>query len=87
MFCLVTHIVCSKLKSKNQDFSGFNDQWVLNAMVDCNEIYHKCLPTLLFDTPKFSRNLKKSKFENIHIEKKNAITFAQGCTDQTSTAY
>ena len=38
MFCLVTHIVGSNLKSKNQEVSGFSDQWVLNAMVDFNEI-------------------------------------------------
>ena len=34
----------------------------------------------LFERPKFSRNLKKSKFENFHIFKKSAITFAQGST-------
>ena len=67
MFCLVTHIVGSNLKSKNQEVSGFSYQRVLNAMVDFNEILHKYLPTLLFDTPKFSRNLKKWKFENVHI--------------------
>ena len=67
MFCLVTNIVGSNLKSKNQEVSGFSDQLVLNAMVDFNEIKHKCLPTLLFERPKFSRNLKKSKFENFHI--------------------
>ena len=38
MFCLVTNIVGSNLKSKNQEVSGFSDQWVLNAMVDFNEI-------------------------------------------------
>ena len=65
--CLVTHIVGSNLKSKNQEVSGFSDQWRLNAMVDFDEIQHKCLPTLLFDTPKFSRNLKKSKFEIFYI--------------------
>ena len=27
----------------------------------------KCLPALLFRRPKFSRNLKKSKFQNFHI--------------------
>ena len=70
MFCLVTDIVGSNLKSKNQEVSGFNDQWVLNAMVDFNEILHKCLTTLLFERPKFSRNLKKSKFESYHIQKK-----------------
>ena len=57
---------------------------MLNATVDFNEIQHKCLPTLLFERPKFSRNLKKSKFENFHI-KKGAITFAQGCTIYTVT--
>ena len=67
MFSLVTNIVGSNMKSKNQEVSGFSDQWVLNAMVDFNEIYHKRLPTLLFERPKFSRNLKKSKFENFHI--------------------
>ena len=56
MFCLVTYIVGSHLKSKNQEVSGFSDQWVLNAMVDFNEISHKCLPTLLFETLKVSRN-------------------------------
>ena len=79
MFCLVTYIVGSNLKSKNQEVSGFSDQWVVNAIADFNEIWHKCLPTLLFETPKVSRNLKKSKFENFHIWKKSAITFAQGC--------
>ena len=67
MFCLVTNIVGSDLKSKNQEVSGFSDQWVLNAIVDFNDILHKCLPTLLFQRAKFSRNLKKSKFENFHI--------------------
>ena len=67
MFCLVTHIAGSNLKSKNQEVSEFVDQWVLNAMVDFNEILHKCLQTLLYQTPKFSRNLKKSKFENFYI--------------------
>ena len=38
MFCLVTNIVRSNLKSKNQEVSGFSDQWVLNAIVDFNEI-------------------------------------------------
>ena len=38
MFCRVTHIVGSNLKSKNQEVSGFSDQWVRNAMVDFNEI-------------------------------------------------
>ena len=38
MFCLVTNLVGSNLKSKNQEVSGFSDQWVLNAMVDFNEI-------------------------------------------------
>ena len=38
MFYLVTHIVGSNLKSKNQAVSGFSDQWVLNAMVYFNEI-------------------------------------------------
>ena len=38
MFCLVTHIAGSNLKSKNQEVSGFSDQCVLNAMVDFNEI-------------------------------------------------
>ena len=38
MFCLVTNIEGSNLKSKNQEVSGFSDQWVLNAMVDFNEI-------------------------------------------------
>ena len=38
MFCLVTHIVGSNLKSKNQEVSGFSDQWMLNAKVDFNEI-------------------------------------------------
>ena len=41
MFCLVTHIVGSKSKSKNQEVSVFSDQWLLNAMVDFNEILHK----------------------------------------------
>ena len=41
MFCLVTHIVGSNLKSKNQEVSGFSDQWVFNATVDFNEIQHK----------------------------------------------
>ena len=41
MFCLVTYIVGSNLKSKNQEVSGFSDQWVLNATVDFNEIQHK----------------------------------------------
>ena len=67
MFCLVTHIVGSNLKSKNQKVSGFSDEWVLNAIVDFNEIYHIYLSTLLFETLKFSRNLKKWKFENFHI--------------------
>ena len=78
MFCLVTHIVGSNLKSKNQEVAGFGDQWVLNAMVDFNEISHKCLPTLLFETPKFSRNLKKSKFENFHILKKVPLLLHRG---------
>ena len=38
MFCPVTLIVSSNLKSKNQEVSGFSDQWVLNAMGDFNEI-------------------------------------------------
>ena len=38
MFCLVTNVVGSNLKSKNQEVSRFSDQWVLNAMVDFNEI-------------------------------------------------
>ena len=38
MFCLVTHIVGSNLKAKNQKVSGFSDQWVFNATVDFNEI-------------------------------------------------
>ena len=67
MFCLVTNIVSSNLKSKKQEVSGFSDQWVFNAMVDFNESLHKCLPTLLFERPKFSRNLKKPKFEIFHI--------------------
>ena len=79
MFYLVTHIVGSNLKSKNQEVSGFSDQWVLNDIVDFNEIWHKCLSTLLFETPKFSRNLKKSKFKKFSHLKKSALTFAQGC--------
>ena len=79
MLCLVTNIVGSNLKSKNQEVSGFSDQWVLNAKVDFNEIYQKCLPTLLFERPKFwKRYLKKSKCENFTL-KKGGITFAQGC--------
>ena len=70
IFCLVKHIVGSNLKSKNQEVSGFSDQWVLNVKVDFNEISHECLPTLQFESTKFSRNLKKSKFENFHIKKK-----------------
>ena len=80
MFCLIKHIVGSNLKSKNQEVSGFSDQWVLNVKVDFNEISHECLPTLQFESTKFSRNLKKSKFENFHI-KKSTITFAQGCNE------
>ena len=38
MFCLVTNILGSNLKSKNQEVPGFSDQWVLNAKVDFNEI-------------------------------------------------
>ena len=38
MLCLVTHIVGSNLKSKNQEVSGFIDEMVLNAIVDFNEI-------------------------------------------------
>ena len=84
MFCLVTNIVGSDLKSKNQEVSGFSDQWVLNVLVDFNEMWHKWLPTLLFERPKFqeiwkSRNLKISTF------KKSAITFAQGCTPMKNT--
>ena len=78
MFCPVTHIVGSNLKSKNQEVSGFSDQWVLNAMVVFNEILNECLPALLFERTKFSRNLQKVwKFSHL---KKSAITFAQGCT-------
>ena len=39
MFCLVTDIVGSNLKSKNQEVSGFSDQLVLNAKVDFNETW------------------------------------------------
>ena len=63
MFCLVTNIVGSNLKSKKQEVSGFSDQWVLNAVVDFNESLHKCLPTLLFERPKFSRSLKIFTFK------------------------
>ena len=38
MFCLVTHTVGSNFESKNQEVSGFSDQWVLNAVVNFNEI-------------------------------------------------
>ena len=38
MFCLVTNIVGSNLKSKNPEVSGFSDQWVLNSMADFNKI-------------------------------------------------
>ena len=38
MFCLVTNIVGSNLKSKNQEVPGFSDQLVLNDIVDFNEI-------------------------------------------------
>ena len=78
MFCLVTHIVGSNLKSKNQEVSGFSDQWVLNATVDFNGIWHKCLPTPIFETLKFLRNSKKSKFENFHIQKKVPLLLHRG---------
>ena len=67
MFCPVTHIVGSNLKSKNQEVSGFSDQWVLNAMGDflmkfkINANQH-----LYLKLPKF-QEFWKSKFENIHI--------------------
>ena len=61
MFCLVTHIVGSNLKSKNQEVSGFSDQRVLSAMVDFNEILYKCLPTLLVERVKIFKEFEKVK--------------------------
>ena len=81
MFCLVTHNVGSNLILKNQEVSGFSYQWALNAVVDYNEIYHKCLSTLLYQISKFTRNLKKSKFENFYIYKKVLLLLHRGALE------
>ena len=77
MFYLVTHIVGSNLKSKNQEISGFSDQWVLDVMVDFNEIWHKCLSTLLFETAKF-QEIWTSQSMKIFTFKKKCHYFCTG---------
>ena len=78
MFCLVKHNVGSNLILKNQEVTGFSDQWALNALVDYNDIYYKCLSTLLFWVSKFSKKLKKSKLEIFYTYKKVPLLLRMG---------
>ena len=69
MFCLVTNIVGSNLKSKNQEVSGFSDQWVLNAIVDFNEIKKNAYQHIYLKGQNFqeiwkSQSLKIFTFKN-----------------------
>ena len=63
MFCLVTNIVCSNLKSKNQEVSGFSDQ---------NAYQHFCLKG-----PNF-HDIWKSQSSKISTFKKKCHYFCTG---------
>ena len=77
MFCLVTHIVSSNLKSKNQEVSGFSDQWVLNAMVDFNEIKIIAYQHFYFKHQNF-QEIWKSQTLKIFTFKKKCHYFCTG---------
>ena len=77
MFCLVTHIVCSNLKSKNQKVSGFSDQWVLNAMVDLMKFNINAYQHFYLTHPNF-QDIWKSQSSKIFPFKKKCHYFCTG---------
>ena len=79
MFCLVTHIVGSNLKLKNQEVSGFSINgcstlWSISMKFNMNNYQ----PFYLKD-PNFHEICKSQSLKIVTFKIKSAITFAQGC--------